>query len=117
MSAPDSIRTTYARATAGSDREFERALADVIIAAIGEACLVTDTNAMCLRTGEIIAALATIMACTLALTPERSPTAMRKAVESIARDIRRKANGAIADPDVNAFFARDFGNDDVGGHA
>jgi hypothetical protein len=110
-------RTTYGRATAGYDPEFEAALMAVITAAITEACFTTDANALALRTGEIISALVTVLSNSLALTPERSPTAVRKALDQIAKQIKKQTNAALADPDVAAFYARAFHDGDAGGTA
>jgi hypothetical protein len=50
-------RTTFARATREHYPEFEHTVAAAVSTAIAQVSLVTDANAMVLRTGEIIAAL------------------------------------------------------------
>jgi spore coat protein CotF len=113
------VRTTWQRAQA-HDPEFERALVDEIGTAIAQASLITDANVMAVRTGETIAALTTIMAGVLAMTPcaTRSPTAMRKIVDEIAKKLRVLATQTAADPEVRAFLERVFHHgDDVGERA
>jgi hypothetical protein len=78
-------RTTYSRAQQ-YDPKFERALVDEIGTAIAHASLITDANVLAIRTGESIAALTTVLASMIAMTPNamRSPTASRKAIDTIA---------------------------------
>jgi hypothetical protein len=73
-------RTTFARATREYDPDFERAITTAISTAIAQVSRVTDCNAMVLRTGEIITALTTVLASTIALSPAitRSPTQVRE---------------------------------------
>jgi len=87
----ESKRTTYAEAVAGYDEAFEHHLAEVIVRAIAEASIVTDADVMALRTGETVAALTTVMAGMLAMSPAvaRSPTAIRKATDPHSPDRRR----------------------------
>jgi len=66
--------------------------------AIGEASMATDVNAMMLRTSETITALVRILASQPALVPDRSPTALRRRVQQIAKDLRRQASKLAADP-------------------
>lgn len=112
-------RTDYATATRGYDAAFEHALAAAITTAIAEASRVTDAPVMALRTGETVAALTTTLAGMLALTPAaRSPTALRHAVDEIAKRLRRLAAAAAADPSVREFKARGcFDGTDVGGRS
>jgi hypothetical protein len=73
---------------------------------------------MAVRTGETIAALTTILARVLAMTPcaTRSPTAMRKIVDEIAKKVL--ATQTAADPKVREFRERVFHHgDDVRGRA
>jgi len=110
-------RTDYARATAGYDEAFERALVDVITTAIAEASRVTDAPIMVLRTGEIASALLTCLASTLALSPAatRSPTATRKLMDELRRRLLLRIRQGQAEAD--AFRARVFNGTDVGGAA
>src|SRR5262245_60814299 len=103
----DRAPTTYARAVAGYDDAFERALADVITTAIAKTSVVTDAPVMALRTGETIAALTSALASVLAPTlAARSPTALRRAVDDIAKRLRRQAAAAAADPTTREFKTR-----------
>lgn len=115
----DTGRTTYEKATCGYDSDFERALAAAITTAIAEASRVTDAPVMALRTGETIAALTTTLAGMIALSPAaRSPTTLRRAVDDIAKRLRRLAAAAVADPSVREFKRRGcFDGTDVGGSA
>jgi len=111
-------RTTYARAAAGYDDEFEEHLVDVITTAIAEASMVTDAQVMMLRTGETASALLTVLASVLALSPAavRSPTALRKTVDELGKRLRRRVAGVQGEAD--AFRRRCFNSDDpAGGHA
>jgi hypothetical protein len=91
-------RTTLDRACAGFDPAFERALADEIVLAIARASLVTDQNVMAIRTGETIAALATVIAMVLSLVPDADvPSKLRAMVDQLARRIRRDAARARAE--------------------
>ena len=96
--AENNSRTTFERACAGYDAEFERALADVITLAIARASLVTDKNVIAIRTGETIAALATCLAMMLSLVPDADvPSRLREMVEQLAKRIRRDAAKAKAE--------------------
>jgi hypothetical protein len=119
MTSTADSRFTYARAASGYDQAFEHALLDAITAAIAEASRVSDADALIIRTGETIAALTTALAGMLALSPAaRSPTALRHAVDAIAKQLRRKAAAAVADPHVREFKRRGcFDGTDVGGRA
>jgi hypothetical protein len=112
-----SARTSYARAAAGYDDEHEAALVEAIMAAIAQASVVADANALVLRTGETASALLTVLAATLALSPEavRSPTAIRKLTDEIRRRLLLRVTRAQAEAD--AFRARCFTGTDVGGNA
>jgi hypothetical protein len=88
----------------------------VLAEAVGEASMATDVNAMMIRTGETITALVRVLASS-SLVPDRSPTALRRRVEQIAKDLRRQASKLAADPDVHSFHARAFHHGDVGGRA
>lgn len=112
-------RTTFARATREYDPEFERAITTAVSEAIARVSLVTDVNAMVLRTGEIIAALTTMLASTIALSPAitRSPTQLRKFLKENARRLQQKTMQAVDDPDMKRFRASWFDGNDVAGRA
>ena len=91
-------RTTFERAVAGFDPEFERALASEIRKAIAHASAVTDQNATVLRTREILGALSTIISQTLALRQDmRQPRKLREMVDVLASRIKREATQAITE--------------------
>ena len=99
-------RTTYARTAQSYDPQFEAALVETISDAIINASLITDSNVLAIRTGESIRALSVVMASMIALSPAlRSPTARPKAIDEIAKHIRRQVAAARSDPDI-ADFAR-----------
>jgi hypothetical protein len=105
-------RTTLERAYAGYDVAFERALVGAITEAIALASITNDQRVMALRTGEMIGALATVMAMTLALVPDADvPSRLRDMVDKLASRIRRDAAKAKADGTFNIFGAA------RGGHA
>jgi hypothetical protein len=110
-------RTTYQRAAAGYDEAFERELVDAVMEAIARASMVTDANAIVMRTGETASALVTVLAATLALSPQacRSPSAIRKLTDEIRRRLLRRINHGQAEADV--FRARVFIGIDVEGSA
>jgi hypothetical protein len=91
-------RTTLERACAGYDAEFERSLVEKIGEAIALTSLTTDRQVIALRTGEMLSALATCMAATLALCPDSDvPSRLREMVEQLAKRIRRDAAKARAE--------------------
>jgi hypothetical protein len=91
-------RTTLERACSGYDVAFERALADAITRAIANASLTTDQAVLAIRTGESIAALATVIAMMLSLVPGADvPSKLREMVDQLARRIRRDAAKARAE--------------------
>ena len=113
-------RTTYARAAAGYDADFERKLIEAITTAIGEASIITDANVMAIRTGETASALLSVLAAVLAMSPAvtRSPTAIRKTIDELGKRLRRRVAQAERNADMQDFLRRVFrGDDDVGGHA
>ena len=117
----DTHSTTYAKAVLEYDPEHEAALLDAITKAIvTEFAVVTDCNAVVLRTGEAAEALLTALACVLALSPAvaRSPTAIRKTIDTFGKCLRRKVATAERDPDLKDFVVRrSFRGNDSGGHA
>jgi hypothetical protein len=117
MSAPHS--TTYARATLEYDRDHERALMEAVTAAIFEASKVSDADAIIIRTAEAAAALVTVLAGVLALSPAvvRSPTAVRKVVDDIGKRLRRQIAEAERNEDVQEFARSIFRGTDTEGNA
>jgi tetrahydromethanopterin S-methyltransferase subunit E len=115
----DTGRTTYQKAISGYDSDFERAVADAVTVAIAEVSRCTDAGVMALRVGETVAALVTVLAGTIALSPAvtRSPTQLRKFLDEVAKRLRRKAMEAAGSHETKRFKARCFGGTDVGGHA
>jgi hypothetical protein len=63
-------RTTYSRAVAGYDSQFEQALADAIIAAIAQTSMLTDAPAVALRVGETLHALTFVLEMIAACSPQ-----------------------------------------------
>ncbi len=103
-------RSKYARATLEYDDEHERALLDAIIRAILEASMVSDCNAMVVRTGEAARALTKVLAMVLVLSPSvtRSPTAIRKVADGVGKQLRRYVAEAEGNGDVQEFARRTF---------
>jgi hypothetical protein len=113
-------RTTYFHATGGEyDKAHEQELARVITEAIIQTSLVSDANAVVVRTGEISEALIATLACALAMSPSvtRSPTAIRRTTEDIAKRLYRRIVAAKNDPDLRDFVRRSFSGNDIGGNA
>jgi hypothetical protein len=113
-----SQNTILARALGGYDEAFERKMADAIITAIGDASRIDDC--IVIRTGESAAALTSVLASVLALSPSaaRSPTAIRKLAESFRRKVMAQTRGAESSPDFYAFKGRCFRDDgERGGNA
>jgi hypothetical protein len=115
----DDGRTTYERATRGYDPDFERAVADAVTEVIAQVSRCTDANVMALRVGEIVAALVTVLAGAIALSPAvtRSPTQLRKFLDETTKRLRRQTLQAAVNPATQRFKARCFNGTDVGGHA
>jgi hypothetical protein len=106
-------RTTYARAQAGYDVEFERVLADAIIETIATKSLVTDANIMALRLGETAAALVIVLEMIMGLSPTMdTPSELRKFAEHTAKRLRKNITKLRADPEFAAsvFGARKEGS-------
>jgi hypothetical protein len=112
-------RTPYERAVNGYDDEHERALVDAIMTAIADVSMVTDANAVVIRTGETASALLTVLAGVLAMSPAaaRSPTAIRRTCDELHKRLRRRVVHATADPELQSFLARVFRGTDVEGSA
>jgi hypothetical protein len=110
-------RTTYARAQS-YDPDFERALVDVIGKAILDASLITDCNVLAIRTGETIHALTAVLGGMIAVSPALcSPTATRKAIDEIAKRLRRQVAAARSDPEVASFTRSVFNGTQTEGSA
>jgi hypothetical protein len=112
-------RTSFERATAGYDEAFEQQLAYAITVAIAETSRVTDVNAICIRSGETIAALVTTLASVLAMSPSavRSPTQIRKTLDELGKRLRRRLAAAEADPVMREFMRSTFNGTDTEGSA
>jgi hypothetical protein len=113
------VSTSYARAVGGYDGDFERALVDAITETIAKASIVSDCNAMIIRTGETASALLRMLASVLALSPEvtRSPATIRDTVDDFSKRLRREVTATAADPDVREFVQRAFRGDAAEGMA
>jgi hypothetical protein len=100
------------RAMAAYNERFERELADAIIRTIADASMVDGV--MVIRTGEAAAALTTVLASILALSPAavRSPTAIREAAEGFRRKLQARVRAAEQDPQFADFKSRCFRDDD-----
>jgi hypothetical protein len=109
---------TYARARREYDEPFEHELVQRIMHAIAQA-MVTDANAIVLRTAATASALLTVLAATLAIssTAVRSPAALRKTIDELGKRLRRRVAAAQADPDVEEFARRCFYGPEVEGNA
>ena len=119
MNAPDR-RTSYAQATRAYDGEHENALAEAILRAVIDASKVSDANVAVVRTAELTSALLSCLAIALVMSPaaSRSPTAVRKTVDELAKRLRRRVAAAESDETMRDFLQRCFrSDDDVGGHA
>jgi hypothetical protein len=92
--------TTFERAAAGYDPEHEKALADAIARAIFEASLVTDCNALVIRSAEIASALITTLA-----------------VVELTKRLRRRIAAAEQSADVQDLAKRVFRTNEPAGHA
>ena len=102
----------FERAISEFDEAHQRELAAAIIAAIVESSMVDGV--MVIRTGEIAAALTSILATTLALSPAatRTPRAIREIGEQVRKKITRQVRAAERDPAVNDFLRRTFNHTD-----
>ena len=110
---------TFARATAGYDTEHERALMESITAAIFEASMVSDANAIVVRTAETAEAVLTVLAGILAMSPAvtRSPTALRSHIDELGKRLHRKVSAAEQDSDLQEFLRQTFRNGGTEGNA
>jgi hypothetical protein len=86
----DTARTTYARAVAGYDEAFQRALAEVITKAIFDVSTATDAKVCAIRTGETTDALVAVLATVIALRPEaRVASQLRGLCEDLGKRLLR----------------------------
>jgi hypothetical protein len=97
---------------AAYDPAFERKLADAITRTIAAESKVA--NVMVIRTGETAAALVTVLASMMALSPAvtRSRAAIRKTAESFRKKLVANVRAAEQSPDFYEFRRRCFANDD-----
>lgn len=98
----------------GYDKEFESELTRAILDAILRVS--TDADTIHVRTNESVGALMSNLAGMLAPSPDgRSPTTLRRAIDIIAKRLRKLAEEAI--DDLQDFKARCFNGNDVEGRA
>ena len=116
---PPRPAATYARATLEYDNEHERALLSAITEAIFTASMVSDCNAVVIRTGEAAQALLTALACVLAMSPSavRSPSALRKTVDEFGNRLRSRIAATKNNADLQGFIRRMFRGSYVEGNA
>jgi len=111
MTTTEFRKTTYERAVAGYDDEFERRLLEAITRAIFETSLCSDAKVMALRTGETCEALVSCLLSFAAMSPQfDTPSELRKFTEIIAKRIRRDVAKARARGVFDQFGARRGGN-------
>jgi hypothetical protein len=69
---------------------------------------------MVIRTGEISAALTSVLAAVLALSPSavRSPSAIREISEQVRKKLLRQVHAAERDPTLQDFLSRTFNHTD-----
>jgi hypothetical protein len=104
------LRTTFERAAAGYDADYEQALVDALLRAISDASKVSDVDAPVLRTGEAASALLTCLAIVLAMSPSaaRSPTALRQTLDALGKRLRQRLAVAECNPAMQEFLRRVF---------
>jgi hypothetical protein len=102
----------FTRATTAYDPEHEQALANEILTTIIEHSMIDGV--MVIRTGEIAAALTSVLAMTLALSPSavRSPAAIREISERIRKKLEQRVRQAERDPNLFEFKIRTFNDTD-----
>jgi hypothetical protein len=100
------------RAQLGYDEELEAKLTEAITTAIINTSMIDDC--LVVRTGESAAALTTVLASMLAMSPTaaRSPTAIRHIAESFRKKVAAQVRAAEADPVFHDIRARAFRDDD-----
>jgi hypothetical protein len=101
-----SRRDSLERAMASYDEQFERKLVDAPITTIADCSLVDGV--MVIRTGEAAAALTTVLAFILALSPAstRSRAAIEQTADSSRRKLLTRVRLAERDADFLDFKAR-----------
>jgi hypothetical protein len=99
------------RALAGFDQAFEQRLTEAIMTAIVDASRIDDC--LVIRTGESAAALVTVLASMMALSP--SSTRTRAAIKQVGDSVRRKLLARVRQAERDPMFAdlkrRAFGTD------
>jgi len=111
-------RTTYNIASREYDPTFERTVTAELIETITRISIVTDAPVMVLRTAETASALLSVLALILAMSlhDARSPAAIQRTTDDLARRLRRRAADAEANENLRTVRRRSFhGNE--GGHA
>jgi hypothetical protein len=107
------------RAMAGFDEAFEAKLVDEITKAIAAVSMID--NVMVIRTGETAAALVTVLASMMALSPAstRSRAAIKQTAEGFRKKLVRQVRAAERNADVLDFKRRCFhdGDRERGGNA
>ena len=100
------------RAMAGFDEAFEARLVDEITKTIADASMID--NVMVLRTGEAAAALTTVLASILALSPAstRSRSAIKQTADGFRRKLAANIRAAEGSPDFYEFKRRAFHSGD-----
>jgi hypothetical protein len=99
------------RALAGFDEAFEERLTEAIMTAIADASRIDDC--LVIRTGESAAALVTVLASMMALSPSstRSRAAIKQVADGFRRKLAAKVRAAEHDPLFSDFKSRVFGTD------
>ena len=92
---------------------------EAITRTIFETSVVSDVNAIVLRTGETAEALITILAGVLAMSPSvaRSPTALRRTIDNLHKRLRCKVAAAEKSADLQDFLHRSFRGNVAEGNA
>lgn len=99
------------RALAGFDQVFEERLTEAIMTAIADASRIDDC--LVIRTGESAAALVTVLASMMALSPAstRSWAAIKQVADGFRRKLAAKVRAAEREPAFADLKARAFSTD------
>jgi hypothetical protein len=99
------------RALAGFDQAFEKLLTEAIMTAIADASRIDDC--LVIRTGESAAALVTVLASMMALSPSstRSRAAIKQTADGFRRKLAAKVRAAESDTAFSDFKNRCFSTD------
>ena len=98
------------------DESFAEYLTSEIFATAAEAC--RRSGSFTPRTLEMTAALANVLALSLALSPcAQSPAALRDEIAGLATRLLRLTREAMADPNLKHLLEMVFHGTDAGGHA